>query len=379
MNGDVIDGAAAVEVGESENEKQAAKIDRKTLRDRMLKVFASVVLIAGIIIGAYFFITRFFFKIGSYEILGAVPYSREEVFEKSGLSLGKGMFTVNLAKCGQKLTLELPYIKEATIKRVLPDKITIEVASAKPAFAYPVDGGYLIADGDNKLLEKCDAPVGDTAPVTGIDASFIVDCPPGRDLISFLNEKIDLLSDEAADETAVDEKAKEKAKELREARKEALTQTKEKLDLCCQIAELFGNYELLPITAIDVTKTYDITVEVDGRFTLRLGKQSKLEDTVKLAKSVVDDENRTHPGEYVVIDLSFGSTAYIRSRDSVPDTLPSYVNASDYASMVSEENSIRDEQERQKADEEDEDEEEDEDDEDEEAGDAYYDEDEDDE
>lgn len=97
-----------------------------------------------------------FFKVGTVTVVGKSQYTAEQIIKSSGIAQGDNLFGFSAESVSSSITKNLPYIGTATIKRSIPDKVTITVVSAAPSCAMRTDTGYILLDKDGKVLEKTD-------------------------------------------------------------------------------------------------------------------------------------------------------------------------------------------------------------------------------
>ena len=99
-----------------------------------------------------------FFRVDTITITGANRYSESEIIEATGLQTGDNLLLLNKYAIAEKLCADLPYIYEVRINRVLPDKLTIEVAETEATMAVVQDGiAWLVSPRGNppgKIVEQ---------------------------------------------------------------------------------------------------------------------------------------------------------------------------------------------------------------------------------
>lgn len=117
--------------------------------------------------------------------------SKEQVIALSGLEEGKNiLFEISVSDAEKKL-LEDPYIKEAEIRRKLPDTLKISVRERTEYAAVPYGTEYVLIDCEGIVLSKTDTP----PELPLIDGIEIKKIEPGKLLET---EKDDLLADTLA-------------------------------------------------------------------------------------------------------------------------------------------------------------------------------------
>lgn len=97
-----------------------------------------------------------FFKVSVITVEGETQYSAEEIIKSSAIKQGESLFGFSAQEVSSSITQFLPYIGKATVKRSIPDTVTIVVESAEPSCAMKTDTGYILLDKDQKVLEKTD-------------------------------------------------------------------------------------------------------------------------------------------------------------------------------------------------------------------------------
>ncbi len=97
-----------------------------------------------------------FFKVSVITVEGETQYSAEEIIKSSAIKQGESLFGFSAQEVSSSITQTLPYIGKATVKRSIPDTVTIVVESAEPSCAMKTDTGYILLDKDQKVLEKTD-------------------------------------------------------------------------------------------------------------------------------------------------------------------------------------------------------------------------------
>lgn len=93
-----------------------------------------------------------FFRVQEIEVQGSVSYTDEEVIDASGIDAGDNLFFINRISASSRIFARLPFVEEASIERVLPNKIIITVDESF-AMAYVTwEGQSWMMTGNGKLL-----------------------------------------------------------------------------------------------------------------------------------------------------------------------------------------------------------------------------------
>ena len=141
---------------EKEEEEEGEK--NQSLAVRLVKIL--IFYLAICFLGWNFFTFIFssnFCNIEDVIIKGNDCLSEDEIFYKSGIKLGKNIFKLDLKKTKDFLMQE-PWIKEAEIKRVIPDKIIISLKERKAAAIVHIGEEYFSSTKEGIVLSKIDKP-----------------------------------------------------------------------------------------------------------------------------------------------------------------------------------------------------------------------------
>ncbi|SHK24593.1 cell division protein FtsQ/DivIB [Desulforamulus aeronauticus] len=113
----------------------------------------SVFFILLVAVAAYVTLQSPIFEIRAFAVTGSRQLTKEELVKFSGLNNGENLFKVNLSEAEEKLSL-VPLIKKATLQRVLPDKIVINVVERKAVALIPWQNSFIKVDSDGVYLQK---------------------------------------------------------------------------------------------------------------------------------------------------------------------------------------------------------------------------------
>ena len=211
-----------------------------------------------------------FFKVSVITVEGETQYSAEEIIKSSAIKQGESLFGFSAQEVSSSLTQSLPYIGKATVKRSIPDTVTIVVESAEPSCAMKTDTGYILLDKDQKVLEKTDK----------VDASIPVIALSGV-------EKADV---------GFPIKLKD-------------TQVMSSFSLVVSSAEKAG----LNVTSYDLSDSSNIKIICEnGEVTLKLGKVSAdtIDRKLLLASEAIKKEKENGNSVKGTFDLTYDGKAY---------------------------------------------------------------------
>lgn len=211
-----------------------------------------------------------FFKVSVITVEGETQYSAEEIIKSSAIKQGESLFGFSAQEVSSSITQTLPYIGKATVKRSIPDTVTIVVESAEPSCAMKTDTGYILLDKDQKVLEKTDK----------VDASIPVIALSGV-------EKADV---------GFPIKLKD-------------TQIMSSFSLVVSSAEKAG----LNVTSYDLSDSSNIKIICEnGEVTLKLGKVSAdiIDRKLLLASEAIKKEKENGNSVKGTFDLTYDGKAY---------------------------------------------------------------------
>ena len=113
-------------------------------------LFAPItVLLVGV---AIIFGMGVFFRVQEIEVNGSVSYTDEEIIEASGIDIGDNLFFVNRFSASSRIFSKLPFVEEASIDRVLPNKLVITVDESFALAYVNWEGQNWMMTGNCKLL-----------------------------------------------------------------------------------------------------------------------------------------------------------------------------------------------------------------------------------
>ena len=259
----------------SELKRSSGKRKRKRRRRDAFIIVCALLLLASV--GAAFSL-KFLFKTESVAVENSAErYNDERILEAAGIKTGGGLFDFSAKNAEKKVEKTLPYIGKCTIKRRLPDTVAVTVEYTRPAMAAQTAGGYILIDKNGKVLEQVSTlPADYIAVLKGVTVTGGV---PGE-TVAVEGENV--------------------------------------LQYISELACAFDENGIKNVTAYSIAENGDVTVEIDYNTDLKLGVLSKAASKVRFAKEVLAD-NPLSPadGDRNVIDITDGTTAYVRSQKDI--------------------------------------------------------------
>lgn len=131
------------------DEKSARKNKYRAIKN-LIKWTILLAMVLGIL---FFLVTSDLFGICNVEIAGNEQVSTEEIIALSKIQLSDNIFLCNTSKAIGNIK-ENAYIKDAKIKRIMPDKLKIEITEKKKTYMLEIDGEYVYIDEQGYILEK---------------------------------------------------------------------------------------------------------------------------------------------------------------------------------------------------------------------------------
>lgn len=313
----------------------------------------SRLLIMAAIVAAVIFGVAIFFKVNTVEVQGNAIYSAEEVRSASGIQKGDNLFTLNKEAAAGSIKASLPYVETVSIIRFLPDKIVIEVKESDATFAVTTDTNTTwLINSVGKALEQISDSAPDnvlTAEPTAPDAEAPVEEPveqpventdsenAGEDEAQQPSENPDAASGEQTQQPSdtADTAGRDTAAEASAADNSAIQADGKRIPrilgvtvnsptvgsvvtatnpaslnaALAVIAELDGTGLLDHIVSINTEKEYDIVLQYDGRYEIRLGGTEELSYKIDYLTVILSKLSDFQAG---VIDLTFSDSSEAR-------------------------------------------------------------------
>ncbi len=93
-----------------------------------------------------------FFRVNSVHITGCQRVSKEEIRELANVDIHSNILAIDVDKVGQTLEMH-PWVKHATVRRELPDRLFIHIIEKQP-IAILQDGGLYHVDEDATIIAR---------------------------------------------------------------------------------------------------------------------------------------------------------------------------------------------------------------------------------
>lgn len=263
----------SVNAGGSRNERvKNSSAKRKKDRKRQNRIVLAMLFVLTVaLIGV---LSAFVLKINAIEVTGSEKYNSKDVLTAAGLEEGDSMLLINANTMEDKIKFRLPYIENAEIKRVWPDKISVVLEDAKATLAIDTGKGYVLLNNDCKVLE-------DSAPVLKngcalIKGVTIESAEPGKTVV--------------------------------------FTERLSTEDFIKLTNELEKN-EIRNISCFDLTSISSIVITIDHRIEVRLGTLAGAVEKFRFGKKVIEETVASDKKHAMLIDITDDGKAYVRAKD----------------------------------------------------------------
>ncbi|SHF05760.1 cell division protein FtsQ/DivIB [Clostridium fallax] len=190
-----------------------------------------------------------------------------EIIKLSKISNTNNIFYLNI-KDTIKNVKRNPYISQVSIKRVLPDKIIINVTEKSAAFYVNIDGEYYILNDDLRILEK----------------------------------KVELNTENLLEIKGIDIKSQDVG--------EIITNNEKQIKLTKELYEILSNnVSNIKFTSMDISNLYNLIL-YSGNVQIKLGNDEELKDKINKAINILESKDVNLTKGY--IDLSFKGNTVIK-------------------------------------------------------------------
>lgn len=216
----------------------------------------------------------FALKVNTIEIEGTERYSDKSVTEAADFNRQISMILFNAEHTENKIETALPYIENAEIKRVWPDKLLVTLEDAVPALAVDTGKGYILMNRSLKVLDDDAVTIGeDAALIRGVSVASSV---PGK-IIEF------------ADEISLEE--------------------------FISLISSFEEFGIENITEYNLTLLSDVTVVLEHRVEVKLGTLVGSAKKLGFARYVIEETVNSDKKHPIIIDFTADGKAYARIKN----------------------------------------------------------------
>lgn len=250
----------------SRNRKSRADVERFSLRDYLSSFSGPIMFV--LVIFSVIFVMSVFIRVSDIQVVGNTHYTDQEIINAIDIEEGDNLFFFDRFAALSRVFAKLPYVREVSVERSLPNKVIITVEESQ-ALAYIVLGEEMwTIDQSCKILGKAtDEEISGLIPIKGISPGTLM---IGEDLTTSDNDTV-LVAYIA----------------------EVLYQLEER-GLYTQVGE------------IDFSNPKQVQFTYSDKYTVKIGDSSKVEHKFGMLVSVL---NQLLPGDVGTIDVSSASVA----------------------------------------------------------------------
>ena len=240
-------------------------ITRKQIRKRQNRRRLAAVLVAAATVTIGFLLSvTVLFPIGGFRVEGESVYSQKELAAAFGHAVGENMFRFKIKNAEQSMAQKLPYLETIKVRRRLPGTVVFIVTPAGENFYFEKDGQYIILSNGLKGLRTDSAEPQNLCHIYAQGLSAAAGQPLGADDASTLSLFKTLLN------------------------------------------QLNAN-GLAGFTKIDLTNPLEITLEYQGRITVKLGTGAQLDYKLSMVKAALTE--KLSEQDKGILDASYAGKA----------------------------------------------------------------------
>lgn len=255
---------------------QMDKLNRRAKRRRRLRIIQfSFLAVIVLIIAAI--VINLLVVVKNMTVENNTPYSTDELLNQIGYHTGSGLYSINSEKALKLLSDKYPYIKSVSVQQHFPTGVSICFEKGAAVFCVTAsDGKYVYLNQDLKVLQIADEADAQAVSVLGIT----VDQAVVGQVIENSDETMDveLLQEVYAGIVA-----------------EGLQQQ---------------------LTAIDLTKNYDVKLTVNGLISIEIGTSENIQKKLQTAKLILQRNDPTKKARINVKNFEQGRYTELETSDA---------------------------------------------------------------
>ncbi|MGI6514092.1 MAG: FtsQ-type POTRA domain-containing protein [Syntrophomonadaceae bacterium] len=175
---------------------------RRNRNGRSVIMFLALCL--AVVAGFYYFLHSSVFFIEDIEVTGNHIVPTQDIIALSGIHTGQNIFEFK-TEASQKAVEVIPYVRQAVIKRIFPNRVQISVVE-RESWAYVIhDGGVLVIDNEGVCLDKLEM-MGETdllvVSIAGMEDTVVEGQKVNENAIELIRFLSDALPDDLMQEVS---------------------------------------------------------------------------------------------------------------------------------------------------------------------------------
>jgi len=113
-----------------------------------------------------------FLRTAEIQVEGVSAYKTDVIIKASGLATGDNLMFINPQNISLNIRRELPFVKEANVSRVLPDKVLIEIVESVAIARITSAGIQYVVDSGGRVLASAYGGDGEEIVISEISGDF---------------------------------------------------------------------------------------------------------------------------------------------------------------------------------------------------------------
>lgn len=237
------------------------------IKQRIMFALIAVLCAAGVAA----ILIRTLCKVGEIGISPTELYDAQDIVEVSGIRIGENLFGFDASAARERIARAFPYLDDVSVTRVIPSGVSISFTHNMGTMAIRLGDDYYAIDDEQKVLKKCSAPDDGGVHRITVISDRISRCVVGEKIV-YSDDNIFSMVD----------------------------------DICRAVD---ANGVLGKISFIDLTDKFDVTMDYDSRFEIKLGNTENMNYKIAMVVKVVA---QLYPDDTGQIDVRETSTAYVK-------------------------------------------------------------------
>jgi Cell division septal protein len=193
-----------------------------------------------------------FFRITEIEVEGITRYTKERIISASGTGIDGNLYSFNSDTARENIMASCPFVKDVTVTRTPPNKVTFEIVEDLPVFYVNVFNEHYLLSASMRVLGK--------TSVGSADMSQLIQLK--LPLINFAVAGIEIKFAESKNEKYIQE----------------------------TVTDVVGSPLAERLDSVDLRDRYNLTMVSDKKYKLLFGTVNEVALRLKLAEKVFQDK-----------------------------------------------------------------------------------------